>query len=127
MTNKYTTDLRFIVGPFWGAINRHLPSLTIDLDEKEDVLRTLLYYHQDKKVLRYNNITITTPYYTEKGGMQSENKDRKLESLKSAQLLVSRFPQYCHLKPKKKKNGHTEVILKDKTVSQKKKTQKNRK
>ena len=52
--------------------------------------------------------------------MQSENKDRKLESLKSAQLLVSRFPQYCHLKPKKKKNGHTEVILKDKSTSIKK-------
>lgn len=120
MTNKYTTDLRFIVGPFWGVINRHLPSLRIDLDEKEDVLRTLLYYRQDGQVLRYNNITITTPYYTEKGGMQSENKDRKMESLKSAQLLVSRFPQYCHLKPKKKKNGHTEVILKDKSISIKK-------
>ena len=120
MSNKYTTDLRFIVGPFWGVINRHLPSLRIDLDEKEDVLRTLLYYQQDGQVLRYNNITITTPYYTEKGGMQSENKDRKLESLRSAQLLVSRFPQYCHLKPKKKKNGHTEVILKDKSISIKK-------
>ena len=109
MTNKFTTDLRFIVGPFWGVINRHLPSLTINLDEKEDVLRTLLYYHEDKTVLRFNNITITTPYYTEKGGMQTENKDRRLE-------LVSRFPEYCHLKPKKKKNGHTEVILKDKTL-----------
>ena len=72
-------------------------------------------YHQDKKVLRFNNITITTQYYTEKGGMQTENRDRKIESLKSAQALVFRFPEYCHLKPKKKKNGHTEVILKDKT------------
>ena len=48
------------------------------------------------------------------GGMQSENKDRKAEALKSANYLIKKFPNYCKLYLKKK-SGNPEVRLKDRT------------
>ena len=118
MQDKTTHDLRFVVGPMWGMINRHDKELFLDFCEKEDVLRTLLHYHKDGGVVRYNNITIATSYYREKGGMQSENKNRKKEALKSAKVLVKRFPNYCKLYLKKK-SGHPEVRLRDITKNKK--------
>ena len=78
----------------FGKINRHNPDLLLELDEKEDVERTLRHYKLDGSVIRYWNVTIKTNYYKNKGGMQSENKDRYLEAEKSANYLISIFPEY---------------------------------
>tara|TARA_R110000824_G_scaffold160903_2_gene335877 strand:+ start:97 stop:915 length:819 start_codon:yes stop_codon:yes gene_type:complete len=94
LSDKITTDLRFLVGPMFGKINRHNPDLLLELDEKEDVERTLRHYKLDGSVIRYWNVTIKTNYYKNKGGMQSENKDRYLEAEKSANYLISIFPEY---------------------------------
>ena len=92
MTNTITTDLRFIVGPMWGMINRHHPDLELTIDEKENTERTLQYWSIDGKVLRFNNIGIETKYYKNKGGMQNEGKNRKEEALKSVQYLHNKYP-----------------------------------
>jgi len=126
MSNNVTTDLRFIVGPMWGMINSHNKNKFLYIDEKEDVLRTLLHYKSDHGVLRYNNISFNTAYYTEKGGMQSEGKDRKKEALKSAKLLIKKFPYYCKLYLGKK-SGHPEVRLRDRTLKNKQKCTRTRK
>jgi hypothetical protein len=93
MSPKMTTDLRFIVGPFWGIINRHRPDLRITIDEKENAERTLQHYTIDGAVLRFNNIGIETRYYKNKGGMQDEGKDRKEEALKSVYYLHQKYPK----------------------------------
>ena len=93
MTPKMTTDLRFIVGPFWGIINRHRPDLRITIDEKENAERTLQHYTIDGTVLRFNNVGIETRYYKNKGGMQDEGKDRKEEALKSVYYLHKKYPK----------------------------------
>jgi hypothetical protein len=93
MSPKLTTDLRFIVGPFWGIINRHRPDLRITIDEKENAERTLQHYTIDGAVLRFNNVGIETRYYKNKGGMQNEGKDRKEEALKSVYYLHSKYPK----------------------------------
>jgi hypothetical protein len=93
MFPKMTTDLRFIVGPFWGIINRHCPDLHITIDEKENAERTLQHYVIDGAVLRFNNIGIETRYYKNKGGMQNEGKNRKEEALKSVQYLHNKYPK----------------------------------
>ena len=110
MKDKVTTDLRPIVGPFWGKVN--CKNLTLTMAEKEDFERTLRNYTNDGKVIRYNNICYKTKYYTNKGGMQAEGKDRKAEALKSAHKLIELFPDLCKLYLKKK-SGHPEVRLKD--------------
>ena len=50
MKDTITTNLRYIVGAFYGTINRHDSNLKLYLEEKEDVLRTLQYYKKDGKV-----------------------------------------------------------------------------
>ena len=97
MTNTITTDLRFIVGPMWGMINRHHPDLELTIDEKENTERTLQYWSMDGKVLRFNNIGIETKYYKNKGGMQNEGKNRKEEALKSVQYLHNKYPTITKL------------------------------
>jgi hypothetical protein len=105
-----TTDLRFIVGPCFGIINRHTHDLMLTLDEKENVERTLQYWNMDGIVLRLNNVTVKTQYYTTPGGMQSEGKIRKQEALRSAEILHSRYPKLTKIYLGKK-SGHPEIKL----------------
>ena len=110
MTNTITTDLRFIVGPMWGMINRHRPDLQLTIDEKENTERTLQNWVIDGKVLRFNNIGIDTKYYKNKGGMQNEGKNRKEEALKSVYYLHKLYPQLTKLNLGKK-SGVPEIKL----------------
>ena len=110
MSSKVSTDLRIIVGPFWGCRNRHNQRLKITLNEKEDIERTIKYYIKDGGVVRFNNVSIETSYYKTPGGMQSEGKDRKAEAMKSATYLVNKYPQYCQLNLNKK-SGMPDIKL----------------
>jgi hypothetical protein len=106
------TDLQFIVGPFWGCINRHNSNLAITLDEKENVERSLLYYTNDRGVIRFDYVSIITKYYKTPGGMQnSQNKNkRKRDAATSASILHKRYPNLTKIKTRK--NGRTEIVFK---------------
>ena len=106
-----SSDLRFCVGAFWGCINEHSNDLMINIEEKEDFERTLLYYKRDKGVLRFNTICADTRYYKEKGGLQSRGLDRKETSKLSCTYLIATFPEFCKLYTSKK-SGIYEVRLK---------------
>ena len=110
MFERVTDDLRFITGPFFGIINRHNRALKLTLEEKEDTQRTLQYYVLDGGVSRFNSITIDTEYYRNKGGMQSDGKDRKKEAMKSALYLIKKYPELTKLNVSKK-SGMPEVKL----------------
>jgi len=112
MTQQITTDLRLIVGPVWGSINRHDSDLTLTLDEKEDVERTLQYYKKDHGVLRFNNVSAVTTYYKTPGGMQAHQRNRKKDALESAIYLNKKYPTLTKLYLEKK-SGYAEVKLKD--------------
>jgi hypothetical protein len=113
MTPNETTDLRLIVGPVWGTINRHDIDLTLTIDEKEDVERTLQYYTKDNGVLRINYLCTMTTYYKTPGGMQSDQRDRKKDAYESAVYLNKKYPTLTTLYLGKK-SGYAEVKLKDK-------------
>ena len=102
MFPRMTTDLRFLVGPFFGIINRKKKNLKLSIEEKEDVQRTLQYYTLDKTILRFNNISIDTSYYKTKGGLQHSPKNRKEESQKSAIYLHKLYPNITKITQKKK-------------------------
>ena len=110
MSNKVTTDLRFIVGPMWGMINRHRKDLKLTIDEKENSERTLQFWVADGSVLRFNNIGISTKYYKNKGGMQSEGKNRKDEALKSVYYLNKMYPTLTKISLTKK-SGMPEIKM----------------
>ena len=114
MTDKITKDLRFIVGPMWGMINRHRQDLKLTIDEKENSERTLQYWVADGAVLRFNYIGIDTKYYKNKGGMQSEEKNRKEEALKSVYYLNKMYPTLTKISLTKK-SGMPEIKMVHKT------------
>lgn len=114
MSMKETIDLRFIVGPCFGIINRHKKDLLLTLDEKENVERTLQYWVSDGKVLRLNYITLRTYYYKTPGGMQHSLKKqsaRKEHAMTSAEILHKRYPNITKLYIGKK-SGYPELKLK---------------
>jgi len=93
-----TTHLNFCVGTFYGIINR--PDLQniqlnkyLNNDEKEDVLRTLLYFINDGIVLRFNRIGFKTIYYGSVGGMGKKN-DRISASISACNILQNNFNDY---------------------------------
>jgi len=103
-----TRDLRFCVGVFWGIWNRR--DLKLQIQEKEDVERTLWCFERDHCVVRFNHVVPSTTYYRTLGGMQSLGTDRKLEGQASCKYLMQRWPQWCRLRTTKK-SGHWEVRL----------------
>jgi hypothetical protein len=110
MFPRMTTDLRFVVGPFFGIINRKIGKLKNTIEEKEDVERTLQYYSLDNTVLRFNNVAIDTTYYKTKGGLQHSKKDRIKDASVSADYLHKKYPTLTRIK-NTKKSGITEIEL----------------
>jgi hypothetical protein len=99
-----TFDIRFCVGVMWGTINSK--NIKINIEEKEDFERTLLFYERDSSVMRLNNITVKTKYYKTAGGMQSRETNRIETSKQSCEYLLNRFPKWTKLYTGKKSNIH---------------------
>jgi len=113
-----STDLKYIIGCFYGTINKK-ELFTFDVDEsnggaKEDFLRTLMVYEKEGKVIRLNYFTPITNYYSEAGGLQSigdEFGERKKRDFISMKYICERFKNMAF---ENIKNDYPEIKLKDK-------------
>lgn len=111
---EITTSLNYIVGAFYGIINR--PSLkTIQLTltksngQKEDVERTIKYFIEDGIVLRFDRIGFVTKYYGKEGGL-GRFEDRLKPMKEACERLESKYGDYGHIKIRK--NNMCEFVLK---------------
>jgi hypothetical protein len=111
MYSKFSTDLKYIVGAFWGVINTHDKDTYTTMDDKEDYERTIKFYIRDGKVLRFNHVGIKTSYYTEAGGMQVTRTEERVRQ--SGMELIQRYPMFCEYN--KARDKHFEIRLVDKT------------
>jgi hypothetical protein len=121
LRNSITFDLSFIVGYFWGCINRHYPELNITIDIKEDYERTLKYWIKDKTIIKFNYIFADTAIYKTIGGIQFQYPDRSIESIKNTNLLLEQYPEYIlkretHLNSSKK-SKYCEIKIKKGFIS----------
>lgn len=111
---EITTALNYIVGAFYGIINRpKLQSIrltiTAENGQKEDVERTLKYFIQDGIVIRFNRIGFITKYYGKEGGLGTfENRIKPM--MEASKKLENKYGEYGHIKVRK--NGMTEFVLK---------------
>jgi hypothetical protein len=109
-----TSHLTYIVGAFYGIINRpNLKSIQLEITkengQKEDVERTIKYYIQDGKVLRFNKIGFTTKYYGKEGGLGTF--EARLVPMKEAsERLLKEYPEFG--KVTTRPSGMTEFTLK---------------
>ena len=136
--SEITTAQNYIVGAFYGIINRpRLKSIQLTLTkengQKEDVERTIKYFIEDGIVLRFNKIGFVTKYYGKEGGLGTFEARLK-PMLEASKLLKKEYPDHGDISTKS--NGMTEFRLKkipskydvlDKDAKkQSKKTQKNK-
>jgi hypothetical protein len=110
---ELSTDLKYIVGAFYGIINRpSLNSLKLTITklngQKEDVERTIKYFIHDRIVLRFNKIGFTTKYYGKEGGLG--RFEERLKPMKEAcDRLQAKYPEYGKMKIRG--NGMAEFVL----------------
>lgn len=113
--NEVSDILNYIVGAFYGLINRPgLKSLELNITkehggQKEDVERTIKYFIEDGKVIRFNKIGFTTKYYGKEGGLGTFEQRLK-PMLLAAKELEATYPEFG--KVTTRKTGMTEFTLK---------------
>jgi hypothetical protein len=106
--------LNYIVGAFYGIINRpklKAIQLTITKEngQKEDVERTLKYFLTDGIVVRFNKIVFETKYYGKEGGLGTfENRIKPM--MEASKRLKKQYGEYGDIKVRG--NGMAEFVLK---------------
>lgn len=105
---EYSKDLRFIVGGFFGQINKNRK---ITLEIKEDYERTLQSFKEDSGVIRFNNICVKHTIYSKNGGICKNKQERMGESKRAIEILSERYPGLLY----EKKNNEGEISLKRQT------------
>ena len=111
MYDRVTTDLRFLIGGFYGYINRKDSKLypSVKSEGKEDYHQSILYFLKDGGIVRYNNIAFKSKTNAA-GGL---GKERFEINRKAAVFLHKRYPKIVSRKTRK--NGMSEVALNNKT------------
>ena len=107
MKPTVTTDLRFIIGSFWGCINPGA-EIVLERSEKEDYERTLKFFTKDHCVVRLNFISPKTAYYKEPGGMQTRNRLRHQQV--AVKALLKKYPDLVKVNTRRK-SGFPEIRL----------------
>ena len=112
--DELSTCLNYIVGCFYGIINRpelKAIQLTITKEngQKEDVERTLKYFIHDGIVLRFNKIAAFTKYYQRDGSGLGTFEDRLKPMLEASKKLLKAYPDYGIILTRK--SGMTEFKL----------------
>jgi hypothetical protein len=110
---ELSTCLNYIVGAFYGIINRPtLKSIQLTITkengQKEDVERTIKYFVEDGIVLRFNRIGFVNKYYGKSGGLGTF-EDRLKPMLEASQKLLKQYSEYGSISTKK--HGMTEFRL----------------
>jgi hypothetical protein len=118
--SEYSTHLTFICGAVYGYINRpNNPNLVCNitskyLGNKEDIERSILYWLNDKKMVRFNRVGILTKFYNPIGGIGS--LEQRLPTIIQETIsLNNAYPTLTKIKIRK--NGLYEIVLKDKSVT----------
>lgn len=112
--DEMSTCLNYIVGAFYGIINRpNLKSIQLSITkengQKEDVERTIKYFIEDGIVLRFNRVGFVTKYYGKSGGLGTF-EDRLKPMLEASNKIKAAYPEYGNISTKK--TGMTEFKLK---------------
>ena len=110
---EISTELNYIVGAFYGIINRPaLNSIKVELTkedgQKEDVERAIRFYITDGILVRFNRVGFTTKYYGKSGGLGTFD-NRLKPMLVASRKLLKKYPEYGRIKTRK--NGMTEFVL----------------
>lgn len=107
MKQNVRTGLSFLIGQFFGAVNRHSEVLKAEL--KEDYERAILRYIADGNLIRMDFMcAVAGGVGKNAGGLQS--MDRKSMNQRGTDYLLDTYPKYVKLKAAKV-DGYPEIRL----------------
>lgn len=106
LSDKSTTHLTHIVGCLFLCKNDRDIAHQINLDQKEDFLRSILYFKKYKQVIRYKGAGVKTTYNLGQGGLIEPEREKKIE--RELQFLRANFLPYIRIVEKRK---GTDVVL----------------
>lgn len=108
-----TTDLRFVIGHLWGAVNTHADWAKATMREKGDYERTLARYEHDGAVVRLNDIAAKTRMGAKGGIASCAGEDRRSVNRASTMELQRRFPNWVKIAKRRSAIG-LEIAIGDK-------------
>ena len=120
MKKKVSYELKYIIGSFWGCINKKIlleNDELAGLGDKEDYERTIKYYMRDGGVVRFNNISVKSNYMKEPGGLQSDGRPKD-RIFKNCERLLEKYPDLITISNKK---SYADLKLNDKNKKYSKK------
>ena len=110
MTPRITFGLQYICGGLYGVINNK--NLLVSINDKEDFQRSIQYYLEDGKTIRFNYVGIDTKGYAgQDGGMNIKGQRTNEIILEAALKLTSNYPYLAKLNMTKA-SGKPEIKLK---------------
>lgn len=118
MKYRVYTDLSYIIASTYGFIATKNEKLKRITEHGEDYEYSIRQYVLNKKLVRFDWITVKTKYF-HIGGLEEHRKENNTNVEDGINKIVELFPQYCT--KYYRKNGTPELRLKDKTKKQKKK------
>lgn len=108
MADRVHTDLRHVVGSFYGVTVRHDAELQPEYGSaKEDYERSLRFFSQDGTVVRMDGYSPKTIYYND-----PQDTVRIEENV---QALMRAWPQWVSRNPRRK-SPYPEILIKDSTA-----------
>lgn len=108
MDNSYSKGLYYCIGSCYWTINDKSHEIDVKLEDKEDYERSLKSYIKYGHIIRLNNITAKTGYYTTQGGMQETRTPKRVQE--SGKYLIKKYPALCEQNKVRKK--HFEIKFK---------------
>jgi hypothetical protein len=102
-----TLHLAHIVGSFFVCKNHKETVLPEDFCEKEDYIRTIMYFIRYKAVLRCQYAGVETKYLLGVGGIPSDGRLER--EIAGVEYLLEKYPSYC--KRIVKKSGNPDILL----------------
>lgn len=116
MSNDYSKGLYYCIGSCYWTINDKSHEIDVQLEDKEDYERSLKSYIKYKHIIRLNNITAKTGYYTTRGGMQETRTPKRIQE--SGKYLIKKYPKLCE--QNKARKEHFEIRFKKQKNNSKK-------
>lgn len=107
--DEYTTDLCYIIASCYGFIVEKNDFLVRLTNHGEDYEYSIRQYIANKKIFRFNKITVKTKYFGTGGLEEFRNTQTIYDSLRK---IEKTFPQFCSLYFRK--NGRPELRLREK-------------
>lgn len=108
MKHGISTNLKFIVGTFWGIINPTSAIIKLHFSEKADYHRTLQAFKHSHSVIRFNDVSLKSAYYKLPGGIGSEGRVEREKA--AVAYLLENYPRNVRLN-EKRKSIYPEIIL----------------